>query len=111
MSGPDGPGEKTLWGGRFGEGPDPRIEAFTHSLPFDRRLVRHDLRASIAHVRMLGRQGIVAPEEAGAIEAGLRDLLRDVEAGAAIEGAEDVHTWVELRLRERIGRASCRERV
>ncbi len=92
-----------LWGGRFEKGADPRIEACPRSLPFVQRRVRLDLRGSIAHCRMLGRCAIIPAEEAERIEAGLREVEALVESGAAIEDAEDIHTWVEQRLRERIG--------
>src|SRR5436305_14942990 len=97
---PDG---SKLWGGRFEKEADPSIEAFTRSLPFDQRMAVHDIRGSIAHARMLGRCGIIPTEDAEAIERGLRDLQAEGERGAVIEGAEDIHSWVEQRLRERIG--------
>ncbi|MBI3911599.1 MAG: argininosuccinate lyase [Armatimonadetes bacterium] len=103
MSHSDQPAGDKLWGGRFSARPDPRIEAFTHSLPFDRRMAAQDVRGSIAHCRMLGRQGILSAEDAAAIEAGLREIQAEIEAGVIIEGAEDIHTWVEMRLREKIG--------
>src|SRR5947209_8889900 len=92
-----------LWGGRFEKEADPSIEAFTRSLPFDQRMAVHDIRGSRAHARMLGRCGIIPADEAAEIERGLGEVLALVESGAAIEGAEDIHTWVEQRLRERIG--------
>lgn len=98
-----------LWGGRFEEELDPRIAQFSHSLPFDQRLARCDIRASLAHARMLGRQGILSPEDAAAIEGGLREILQEVEAGEAVfEDAEDIHSWVESNLRRRIGPAAGR---
>ncbi|MGI8877187.1 MAG: argininosuccinate lyase, partial [Candidatus Limnocylindria bacterium] len=52
-----------LWGGRFGSGPDPRVRRFTSSLELDRRIAAHDIRGSIAHARMLGRQAIIPTAE------------------------------------------------
>jgi argininosuccinate lyase len=98
-------GTGKAWGGRFATAPDARSEAFTASIMFDNRLVREDIRGSVAHVRMLGRQGIVAPDEAAAIEEGLWRVWDEVEAGTFSFGLadEDIHTAVERRLRELIG--------
>ncbi len=94
-----------LWGGRFEGTLDPEIHRFTASLPFDRRLVRHDLVGSLAHARMLRDTGILSTEDADTILTGLSSLLADVEAGRlAVEGDdEDLHSWIERRLFERIG--------
>ena len=56
-------GQKT-WGGRFTGSTDQQVEAFTESISFDRRLYRHDIRASQAHARMLGEIGLLTPAEA-----------------------------------------------
>ncbi len=100
-----GAGTTKAWGGRFATAPDARSEAFTSSITFDNRLVREDIRASVAHVRMLGRQGIVGPAEAAEIEEGLWCVWDEVEAGTFAFGLadEDIHTAVERRLRELIG--------
>ena len=92
-----------LWGGRFEGGPDAAIARFTQSLPFDQRMAAQDVRGSLAHVRMLGRVGVIPAEEAARIVAGLETIAGEIAAGVVIEGAEDIHTWVEQRLRERIG--------
>ncbi len=94
-----------LWGGRFGAGLHPAIHAFTGSLHFDRRLARHDLIGSLAHARGLMERGILERADAEAILEGLSAMLWEVEEGSlAVEGDhEDVHTWIELTLRERIG--------
>jgi argininosuccinate lyase len=103
-------GAGKLWGGRFQGGVDPRIDRFTSALGFDRRLLRHDLIASLAHARMLWERGVLRREEAEPILAGLSALLADAERGAlAVEGAdEDIHSWIERRLRERIGHPALR---
>jgi len=92
-----------LWGGRFEKGPDEAIAAFTNSLPFDQRMSLQDVRGSIAHCRMLGKTGIISAEEAGQIEAGLQEILAEFASGEQLTGAEDIHSWVESRLREKLG--------
>jgi argininosuccinate lyase len=92
-----------LWGGRFESEPNAAMEAFTSSLPFDQRMVEQDIRGSVAHCRMLGRAGIIAPDEAAEIERGLGAVLEEARAAERLTGAEDVHTWVEAALREKIG--------
>ncbi len=98
-------GGKKLWGGNFAESPDARLEAFNASIFFDQRMAREDIRGSIAHVRMLGHQGIISPAEAAEIETGLWTILAEVDAGEAAFTItdEDIHTGVERRLRELIG--------
>ena len=97
-------GSAKAWGGRFASSPDKRLEAFNASVNFDIRFAREDIRCSVAHVRMLGRQGIIALEDAATIEAGLWQVWDEVEAGEfRLELAdEDIHTGVEARLRERL---------
>ena len=94
-----------LWGGRFSGGVHPAIHRFTGSLHFDRRLARHDLVGSLAHARMLLERGILEREHAEAILGGLSAMLTEVEEGElVVEGPdEDVHTWIERTLVERIG--------
>ena len=94
-----------LWSGRFAKPLDPRIRAFTSSLDLDRRIAQVDVRGSIAHARMLGRQGIVPPADAEALVSGLERIAADLEAGTFPwpADAEDVHSAVERVLRERIG--------
>ena len=101
---------RKLWGGRFAEDVDPEIHRFTASLPFDRRLVRHDLVGSLAHARMLRETGVVSTADADLILSGLSSLLSDVEAGRLEVGGEDedVHSWIERELFARIGEAAGR---
>ena len=96
---------KPLWSGRLAAGLDPRVRAFTASLGLDRAIARHDVRGSIAHARMLGRQGIVAAADAAAIVAALVTIDGELAAGSFPwpEDAEDVHSAVELVLTARIG--------
>ncbi len=100
----------SLWGGRFESELDPVILGFTNSLPFDARLVRHDLIASLAHARMLLETGIVSRTQAEPILDGLSEILEEIEEGKlVVEGPdEDVHSWIERTLRSRIGPAAGR---
>jgi argininosuccinate lyase len=99
---------KDLWSGRFEKPLDPRIRAFTSSLELDKRIAAIDVRGSIAHARMLGRQGIVARREADAIVSGLERIAAEMADGTFPwpADAEDVHSAVERVLRERIGDAA-----
>ncbi len=93
------------WGGRFERPTDRAVEAYTASIEVDRRLAREDIRGSIAHARMLGRQGIIPTEDAARIVAGLERLLDEVERGEfPLDPAlEDIHMNVEARLAALIG--------
>ncbi len=94
-----------LWGGRFTGETDKLVEAFNESLSFDKRMYKQDIRGSIVHARMLGKQGIIPAEDAQAIVTGLEGILADIEdRKLKIEGdAEDIHSFVEAELTERIG--------
>jgi len=94
-----------LWGGRFGQGTDALVEAYTESVSFDCRLWRQDIAGSKAHARMLARQGVLTAEEADGIVAGLDAVAAEIEAGTfawKVE-LEDVHMNIEARLTELIG--------
>ena len=93
------------WGGRFSEPTDREVEAFTASIHFDRRLYRYDIEGSIAHARMLAKQGIITKGEAKAILTGLRGILAEIEAGnfAFHPDDEDIHMAIEKALTARIG--------
>jgi argininosuccinate lyase len=93
-----------LWGGRFTSGVDAALHQFQASLPFDVRMWREDVTASIAHARMLGAAGILAADDAAALVAGL-EALRAAWApdGPAVDAQEDIHSYVESALRERLG--------
>ncbi len=102
---PASPEAAKQWGGRFSAPTDPLVERFTGSVAIDGRLILHDIAGSIAHARMLGRQGIIAAGEAAALEHGLRAVRAEVEAGSLIldPALEDVHTVVEVALRRHVG--------
>lgn len=99
------PEKKKPWGGRFLEATDSRVEAFTASIQYDRRLYRQDIEGSTAHARMLCRQGVLTKEEEQAILKGLKAILCEMEAGrfAFRPEDEDIHMAVEKALIERIG--------
>jgi argininosuccinate lyase len=94
-----------LWKGRFATGLDPKIRAFTASLELDKRIALHDVRGSIAHARMLARQGILAAEDASALVAGLEAIAEELRGGSFPwpADAEDVHSAVEQVLTARLG--------
>jgi argininosuccinate lyase len=93
------------WAGRFTQPTDKFVEEFTASIDFDKRLYRYDIRGSIAHARMLARQGIIAAGEAETIIGGLESILADIEAGnfEFSVAFEDIHMNIEARLIERVG--------
>ena len=99
-----------LWGGRFSQPTDEFVEEFTASIDFDKRLYRQDIRGSIAHARMLGKQGIIPPENTEAILEGLQDILSRIDAGTFdfSVSLEDIHMNIEARLTEKIGEAGKR---
>ncbi|MBP3802760.1 MAG: argininosuccinate lyase [Oribacterium sp.] len=99
-----------LWGGRFTEAEDALTEAFNESLSFDKRMYRQDIRGSIAHAKMLGKQSIISEEDSEAIVKGLEGILSDIEEGKLVIGgdAEDIHSFIEAELTERIGEAGKR---
>src|SRR5260370_27621971 len=74
---------KNLIRGRFKRARLPEVEAFSASLPFDRRLYRHDIRGSIAHARMLARVGLLRSSDAGQIIARLERIERQIDAARA----------------------------
>ena len=103
-------GSNAMWGGRFAEGPSAIMREINASIPFDKALWRQDIAASKAHVAMLGAQGIVSPEDAAAISAGLDRVAAEYEAKGVPENwdLEDIHMTTESRLAELIGPAAGR---
>ena len=94
-----------LWGGRFTEETDELVYRFNASISFDRRFFAQDIEGSIAHVIMLAKQNILTNEEKDTIVKGLSQIREDVESGklAITEEYEDVHSFVEANLIQRIG--------
>lgn len=94
-----------LWGGRFTKETNQLVHNFNASISFDRKFYKQDIEGSIAHVTMLAKQGILSNEDKEAIVAGLKGILSDIESGALEIGEtyEDIHSFVEATLIERIG--------
>jgi argininosuccinate lyase len=102
--------EKTSPDSPTARGLDSRALNYTASIGFDRRLYRHDIAASIAHARMLARQGIIPGDDAEATVRGLEEIRAEIERGefAFRRELEDIHLNIEARLREKIGEAAGR---
>lgn len=94
-----------LWGGRFEKETDQAVEAFTSSLEVDARLWEVDIRGSIAHARMLGKVGVLSPEETRTLIEGLQALREEIATGKVSwdPRAEDIHSEIERLLAERVG--------
>jgi argininosuccinate lyase len=94
-----------LWGGRFAQATHKEVDAFNASLPFDYRLYAVDIEGSLAHSKMLHKQGFFTDEELAAVQKELKELLVRIEAGE-IEWQieyEDIHMQVEALLTEKLG--------
>ena len=99
-----------LWGGRFQKSTDKKVDDFNSSIRFDKRMYKQDIKGSIAHATMLGRQNIIPKEDSDKIVAELKNILKDIEDGK-VEfeiDAEDIHMNIEKILIERIGDAGKR---
>lgn len=96
-----------LWGGRFTKATDELVYRFNASVSFDSKFYRQDMEGSMAHVKMLAKQGILTETEKEQILEGLRGILADVENGTLpiTEEYEDIHSFVEANLIDRIGDA------
>ncbi|APH22817.1 TPA: argininosuccinate lyase [Clostridium botulinum] len=94
-----------LWGGRFKEEESKLMEDFNSSLSFDKKLYYEDIKGSIAHVKMLANQNIIKEEEKEKILLGLEGILKEIDEGILkIEGDyEDIHSFVEINLINKIG--------
>ncbi len=100
----------TLWHGRFEGGPADELMAYTASIGFDVRLAPDDIAGSRAHVRMLGRAGLLAPDEVGEVLAALDQAEAELASGdfAFAPGDEDIHTAIERRVTELAGPAGAK---
>ncbi|MDZ7697101.1 MAG: argininosuccinate lyase [Deltaproteobacteria bacterium] len=96
---------KKVWGGRFSEETDELVNAFNDSIAFDRRLYPYDIEGSIAHCRMLARQGIITDEESDTIQENLGAIKRELDHGELTDddGYEDIHSLVEKTLVNKTG--------
>lgn len=95
----------SLWGGRFSEPSDDDLKALNDSISFDRRMYRQDIRGSMAYARAAVGAGVLTPDEAETLAAGLEQVLAEFESGTfeLKPGDEDIHTAVERRLTEIVG--------
>ena len=96
---------KKLWEGRFNKETNKLLEKFNASITFDNRMYEEDINGSIAHSRMLVKQGIINKDEQNKIESGLLDIKKEIEEGVfqfKVED-EDIHMSIEKRLTEIIG--------
>ncbi|MBQ2275566.1 MAG: argininosuccinate lyase [Lachnospiraceae bacterium] len=96
-----------LWGGRFTKETDKLVYNFNASISFDQRFYKQDIEGSMAHVKMLCKQGILTEAEKDEILSGLSSILSDVENGTLLisDEYEDIHSFVEANLIDRIGDA------
>ena len=96
-----------LWGGRFTKETDKLVYNFNASISFDQKFYKQDIKGSMAHVKMLAKQGILTEDERDQILEGLEGILADVESGKLkiTSEYEDIHSFVEANLIDRIGDA------
>ena len=96
-----------LWHGRFKEGPDAAAVEFETSIYVDERMAEDDIKGSIAHAKMLGETGIISKAESAKIIKGLESIKNDLQSGklAVDYSAEDIHSFIEATLTDRIGEA------
>lgn len=94
-----------LWGGRFTKETDQLVYHFNASISFDKKFYRQDMEGSIAHVKMLGKQGILTEQETESLVAAVNQILQEVESGALeiSHEYEDIHSFVEATLIDRLG--------
>ena len=99
-----------LWGGRFTKETNQLVHNFNASLSFDQKFYKEDIEGSIAHVTMLAKQGILSDEDKDSIINGLKSIRQDIDNGTLTFTAEheDIHSFVEAHLIERIGDAGKR---
>ena len=96
-----------LWGGRFTKETDKLAYNFQASISFDQKFYAQDIKGSMAHTKMLAKQGILTNDEMQQILSGLESILKDVEEGKLeiTDEYEDIHSFVEANLIDRIGDA------
>ena len=99
-----------LWGGPFTKETDQLVYNFNASISFDKRFYAQDIKGSMAHVKMLAKQGILTEDDKEQILAGLQGILDDVDSGKLeiSHKYEDIHSFVEATLIDRIGDAGKR---
>ena len=96
-----------LWQGRFKKELDSKTNSFNSSISFDYRFFEQDITGSLAHTKMLAKQGIISKEDFSKIEIALNEILEDIKTGKLKinENAEDIHTFIEEELTKKIGTA------
>ncbi|MDY7000627.1 MAG: argininosuccinate lyase [Thermodesulfobacteriota bacterium] len=101
---------KKMWGARFAAKTASLVEEYAASVGFDQKLYAEDIQGSLAHARMLAKQGIISREDAARIEDGLKKIQKKIEDGTFEwrQDLEDVHTNIEARLTEMIGPAGAK---
>lgn len=94
-----------LWGGRFTEGVNELVNTFNSSISIDSRMYKEDIEGSLAHVKMLGKQGIIPLEDSQKIVEGLREILIRIKSGTIQidKESEDIHSFIESILTYYIG--------
>ena len=94
-----------LWGGRFTEGVNELVNTFNSSISIDSRMYKEDIEGSLAHVKMLGNQGIIPLKDSKKIVEGLKEILIRIDNGTIQidKGAEDIHSFIESILTYYIG--------
>ena len=104
------PPRRAAWSGRFAEPVSERVQRYTASVPFDKRLAEHDIRGSLAHARMLAACAVISRRDLAAIEAGMRTILAELRSGKFkwSLASEDVHLNIERRLTALAGDAGKR---
>ena len=96
-----------MWDGRFEKKIDSRTNDFNSSIKFDHKMYKHDIKGSMAHAKMLSKQGIIGEDDKEKILKGLEEILEDIESGnlKLDPNAEDIHMFVEAELTKRIGQS------
>jgi len=96
---------KKVWGGRFSQEPDALVNMFNASISFDRQLYAYDIQGSVAHCRMLAKQGIISDDEASSMLVALGEIKRELDHGgfSSENDYEDIHALVEKSLVEKVG--------
>ena len=99
-----------LWDGRFSQSPAEQVLKLSESISYDRRLYPYDIQGSLAHAKMLARQGIIPKEDARKIASGLRKVKKELDSGKFVfkTELEDIHMNIEARLTELVGPAGAR---
>lgn len=96
-----------MWDGRFEKKIDSRTNDFNSSIKFDHKMYKHDIKGSMAHAKMLSKQGIIGEDDKEKILKGLEEILEDIESGnlKLDPNAEDIHMFVEAELTKKIGQS------